>query len=100
MPPRRTSDAATRQLLGRLAAAEAGHESTWQLVLREHLAPGTRRAEDAEAHRQFVLTWVQPGLAGLMDGSLSIDRKGAAFIRSDRLSTHPVARIDNMPHQR
>ena len=68
---KRTSDAATRQLLGRLAAAEASHESTWQDLLREHLAPGARRAEDAEAHRQFVLTWVQPGLAGLMDGSVS-----------------------------
>ncbi len=28
-------------------------------------------SEDRTAHRQFVLTWVQPGLAGLMDGSVS-----------------------------
>jgi len=30
-----------------------------------------RESEDHAAHRQFVLTWVQPGLAGLMDGSVS-----------------------------
>jgi len=67
----RTSDAGTRELLGDLAAAESGHESTWEELQREHLPPGARRAEDARAHRQFVLTWVQPGLAGLMDGSVS-----------------------------
>jgi rubrerythrin len=68
---KRTSDAGTRQLLGDLAAAESGHEATWQQLLREHLPPSARKAEDLEAHRQFVLTWVQPGLAGLMDGSVS-----------------------------
>lgn len=67
----RTADAGTRQLLNRLAAAESGHEATWQQLLREHLPAPARAAEDAEAHRQFVLTWVQPGLAGLMDGSVS-----------------------------
>jgi rubrerythrin len=34
-------------------------------------APDARESEDDRAHRQFVLTWVQPGLAGLMDGSVS-----------------------------
>ena len=67
----RTSDARTRELLDRLAAAESGHESTWQQLMREHLPPQARAAEDAKAHREFVLTWVQPGLAGLMDGSVS-----------------------------
>jgi rubrerythrin len=67
----RTSDAGTRQLLGHLAAAETDHEATWHELIREHLPPGARKAEDAEAHRQFVLTFVQPGLAGLMDGSVS-----------------------------
>jgi rubrerythrin len=66
-----TSDAGTRQLLGRLAAAERSHETTWQELLGQHLPPGARKAEEAEAHRQFVLTWAQPGLAGLMDGSVS-----------------------------
>jgi rubrerythrin len=67
----RTSDAGTRQLLDRLEAAESGHEATWQDLLREHLPSSARAAENAEAHRQFVLTWAQPGLAGLMDGSVS-----------------------------
>jgi rubrerythrin len=67
----RTSDAGTRQFLDRLAATESGHEATWQRLQREHLPSKARAAENAEAHRQFVLTWVQPGLAGLMDGSVS-----------------------------
>ncbi len=68
---KRTTDAGTRQLLDKLAASESGHEATWHSLEREHLRPDAREAEDAEAHRQFVLTWVQPGLAGLMDGSVS-----------------------------
>ncbi|MEI4485013.1 iron exporter MbfA [Frigidibacter sp. MR17.14] len=67
----RTSDAATRKLLGDLAAAEAGHEHTAGTLAATHLDGETREGEDHAAHRQFVLTWVQPGLAGLMDGSVS-----------------------------
>jgi rubrerythrin len=67
----RSTDVGTRQLLNRLSAAESGHERTWARLLREHLPPSAKAAEDAEAHRQFILTWVQPGLAGLMDGSVS-----------------------------
>ncbi len=67
----RTSDSATRKLLGDLAAAEAGHQSTADDLADKHLDGETRDKEDADAHRQFILTWVQPGLAGLMDGSVS-----------------------------
>ncbi len=67
----RTSDAATRKLMGDLAAAEAGHVRTAHGLEVEYLDDATRNAEDAAEHRQFVLTWVQPGLAGLMDGSVS-----------------------------
>ncbi|MCA2011345.1 rubrerythrin family protein [Cereibacter sphaeroides] len=67
----RTSDAATRKLLGDLAAAELGHENAAHALEDKHLGEDARAAEDATAHRQFVLTWVQPGLAGLMDGSVS-----------------------------
>ncbi|MEO3413177.1 iron exporter MbfA [Roseovarius sp. CAU 1744] len=67
----RTSDADTRKLLGDLAAAEAGHEVRAEELEEEHLDPDARKAEDNTAKRQFVLTWVQPGLAGLMDGSVS-----------------------------
>ncbi len=66
-----TSDAQTRKLLGDLAAAEAGHEHRAQNLSQQHLDDGAREDEDASAKRQFILTWVQPGLAGLMDGSVS-----------------------------
>lgn len=71
MAAERTSDAATRKLLGDLAAAEAGHSARADKLEEKHLDPESRDAEDRAAHRRFVLTWVQPGLAGLMDGSVS-----------------------------
>jgi len=67
----RTADAATRKLLGDLAAAEAGHQDRATELEAEHLDDDARAAEERTAHRQFLLTWVQPGLAGLMDGSVS-----------------------------
>tara|TARA_R110002049_G_scaffold44333_5_gene130053 strand:+ start:101566 stop:102540 length:975 start_codon:yes stop_codon:yes gene_type:complete len=67
----RTTDADTRKLLGDLAAAEAGHQATADDLEQTHLPPDSRDDEDRRAHRQFILTWVQPGLAGLMDGSVS-----------------------------
>lgn len=66
-----TSDAGTRKLLGDLAAAEAGHQHRAGTLEEKHLADDARAEEYDSAHRQFVLTWVQPGLAGLMDGSVS-----------------------------
>lgn len=66
-----TTDAATRKLLGDLAAAEAGHVRYAANLESKHLDEDTRDGEDKAAHRQFILTWVQPGLAGLMDGSVS-----------------------------
>ncbi|MCR9151869.1 MAG: rubrerythrin family protein [Rhodobacteraceae bacterium] len=67
----RTSDAATRKLLGDLAAAEAGHEAKAGKLAEKHLDEDARESEERASKRQFVLTWVQPGLAGLMDGSVS-----------------------------
>jgi rubrerythrin len=67
----RTQDAATRRLLGDLAAAEAGHEDTADRLQARHLPEEARAEENAQERRQFILTWVQPGLAGLMDGSVS-----------------------------
>lgn len=66
-----TTDADTRKLLGDLAAAEAGHQKTAEKLEDKFLSDDARDEEDRSAHRQFVLTWVQPGLAGLMDGSVS-----------------------------
>lgn len=67
----RTSDAATRKLLGDLAEAEAGHERLADRLARENLTEEVRSAEDDTARRNFVLRYIQPGLAGLMDGSVS-----------------------------
>jgi len=68
---KRTQDADTRKLLGDLAAAEAGHQETAAHLEDTHLDDDSRSSEDDSARRKFVLTWVQPGLAGLMDGSVS-----------------------------
>lgn len=66
-----TSDAGTRKLLGDLAAAEAGHKTRASDLVSEHVDPEAEEEEARAAKRQFILTWVQPGLAGLMDGSVS-----------------------------
>jgi rubrerythrin len=67
----RVSDAATRRLLGDLALAEEGHEDIARMLTEKHVAEAARGQEDETARRQFILTYVQPGLAGLMDGSVS-----------------------------
>jgi erythrin-vacuolar iron transport family protein len=66
-----SSDASVRKLLGDLAAAEASHVSLAQRLGSELLTPGARQAEDETRRRMFILQIVQPGLAGLMDGSVS-----------------------------
>jgi rubrerythrin len=67
----RATDAGIRKLLGDLAAAEVAHESLAQKLSEKHLTLDAR-AEEAEVQRRmFVLQIVQPGLAGLMDGSVS-----------------------------
>ena len=66
-----TRDASVRQLLVELAEAEVGHEGLAHQLGRQILTPGARAKEDETARRMFVLQYVQPGLAGLMDGSVS-----------------------------
>lgn len=66
-----STDAATRKLLGDLAAAEAGHQDKAEHLTEANLGEEQLDTEKETAKRQFVLTWVQPGLAGLMDGSVS-----------------------------
>jgi erythrin-vacuolar iron transport family protein len=63
-------DDAVRDLLTRLAAAEDSHEKLAH-DLGEKIDPTARATEDETARRMFVLQYVQPGLAGLMDGSVS-----------------------------
>ena len=64
-------DASIRQLLIELAEAESSHEHLAGKLSKEILTPGARASEDETARRMFVLQYVQPGLAGLMDGSVS-----------------------------
>ena len=65
-----THDDAVRDLLRTLAAAEDKHEKLAH-DLGEKISPQARASEDETAKRVFVLQYVQPGLAGLMDGSVS-----------------------------
>ena len=66
-----THDIATRDLLYDLAVVERGHGDTVGALEEEHLSTDAKQSEDATRRRQFVLQYVQPGLAGLMDGSVS-----------------------------
>ncbi len=64
-------DASVRQLLIDLAEAEDKHEGIADRLGERLLTEEVRAKEDETAHRMFVLQYVQPGLAGLMDGSVS-----------------------------
>ncbi len=66
----RVSDASTRKLLGDLAEIERRHQAAAE-SLEEKLTTDVRQQEEAANRRLFVLQIVQPGLAGLMDGSVS-----------------------------
>jgi erythrin-vacuolar iron transport family protein len=67
----RSTDAGVRKLLGDLAAAERSHTSLAQKLGMQLLTPGAKATEDETRRRTFLLQVVQPGLAGLMDGSVS-----------------------------
>ncbi|WP_244272500.1 iron exporter MbfA [Pseudovibrio sp. Ad37] len=67
---KKSTDADTRRLLGDLAAVEADHQNKARTLSQTHLA-STGEQEEETAHRKLILTLIQPGLAGLMDGSVS-----------------------------
>ena len=67
----RSTDASIRRLLGDLAEAEDAHEQAAGSIALRRLPASKRETEDDEARRRFVLQVVQPGLVGLMDGSVS-----------------------------
>ncbi|MDM9626991.1 ferritin family protein [Rhizobium sp. S152] len=89
---RRVSDASTRQLLGDLALAEQGHSDIAHMLGEKHAPVEVKSEEDKAARRQLVLTYVQPGLAGLMDGSVSTLAPifAAAFATQDTWQTFLV----------
>lgn len=67
----RVSDASTRKLLVDLAEAERRHSALADSLEQKLLTPDARQADAAAQRRQFLLQVVQPGLSGLMDGSVS-----------------------------
>jgi erythrin-vacuolar iron transport family protein len=67
----RVTDASVRKLLGDLAEVERTHYEVAEALEEKHLTPDVRQGEEAARRRQFVLQVIQPGLAGLMDGSVS-----------------------------
>jgi erythrin-vacuolar iron transport family protein len=64
-------DASIRQLLDNLAEIEDEHENLAHKLGEQILTTTARAKEDETSRRMFVLQYVQPGLAGLMDGSVS-----------------------------
>src|SRR6201982_3275400 len=67
----RTQDASIRQLLDDLATEEREHENRAQELDKQKLPANVKADEEVAQRRLFVLQIVQPGLAGLMDGSVS-----------------------------
>ena len=66
-----STDVGIRKLLGDLAEAEKGHERHAGKLEASLLTDEAVAEEDKTRHRMFVLQFIQPGLAGLMDGSVS-----------------------------
>ena len=87
-----TRDASVRQLLVELAEIEAEHEGLAHKLGQQILTASARAKEDETARRMFILQYVQPGLAGLMDGSVSTLAPlfAAAFATHDTWNTFLV----------
>jgi rubrerythrin len=67
----KTTDASTRKLLGDLAEIERQHSAFAASLEEKHLGADARKMEEQSQRRLFVLQIVQPGLVGLVDGSVS-----------------------------
>jgi len=87
-----TTDLSVRRLFTQLAEVERGHERRAEEIAEAHLTADTQAAEMRAAHRLFVLQYVQPGLAGLIDGSVSTLAPlfAAAFATRDNWETFLV----------
>ena len=70
-PPARSADPAIRQLLDDLAQEERDHQNRAEELKEDKLNANVEHEEEEAKRRLFVLQIVQPGLAGLMDGSVS-----------------------------
>ena len=87
-----TTDVAVRRLFTRLAEIERGHERRAEEIAEAHMTADVQAAEERAARRLFVLQYVQPGLAGLIDGSVSTLAPlfAAAFATRDNWETFLV----------
>jgi rubrerythrin len=97
----RAKAARIRQLLDDCAQEERHHGDRAQGLTTEKLRPDVKEDEDKARRRLFVLQIVQPGLAGLMDGSVSTlapvlaaalatKNSGDTFWSSDNASAKPM----------
>ena len=88
----KAQDAGIRQLLGDLAQEEISHENKFEQINTAQIASGEVNIEHETARRLFVLRFIQPGLAGLMDGSVSTLAPlfAAAFATSSPLDAFKV----------
>jgi rubrerythrin len=80
----RVTDASIRKLLGDLAEVEREHYAKAEALEEQQIASGARGEEEKAGRRMFMLQIIQPGLAGLMDGSVST----LAPIFAAALATH------------
>jgi rubrerythrin len=87
-----TTDLTVRRLFTDLAEIERGHERRAEEIAQAHMTADAEAAEERAAHRLFVLQYVQPGLAGLIDGSVSTLAPlfAAAFATRDNWETFLV----------
>lgn len=87
-----STDAETRQLLGDLAMEEEAHEHVAHALEHKYTPKTIKEAEREHERKQTLLTWIQPGLAGLMDGSVSTLAPifAAAFATGDTRQTFLV----------
>src|SRR5262245_20059553 len=89
---KQATDAGIRQLLGDLAEEERKHEALAEELETQRRTSGAEEEEGATQKRLFVLQVIQPGLAGLMDGSVSTLAPlfAAAFATRDSWQTFLV----------
>lgn len=80
----RISDASTRKLLGDLAEIERQHSRYAETLEQKHLDAPAVTDEEKSQRRMFMLQFIQPGLAGAIDGSIST----LAPIFAAALATH------------
>lgn len=83
----RSTDPRVRQLLDDLAQAERTHQTRAEELSADKLEASIKAQEDEANRRLFVLQIVQPGLAGLMDGSVST----LAPVFAAALATHTTS---------